>query len=66
MELNFQPKKTEVVVSFRAANAPSFRHALHVERLGLLHVPKLERTLRCVPSYEYLGTIFAGRSDYAA
>ena len=59
LELNFKAKKTEVVLSFRSAAAPAHRQSLFVERLGQLAVPNLSMHLRCVASYEHLGTVFA-------
>eukprot|EP00435_Cladocopium_sp_Y103_P018075 s1433_g4.t1 len=58
--INFGQHKTEAVVSFRSRDAPRHRAALLVERMGLLPLPQLHRSLRCVAAYEHLGTIFAG------
>ena len=59
LELNFKAKKTEVVVSFRNQKAPQLRQSLLVERLGQLFISSLDLRLRCVASYEHLGTVFA-------
>ena len=59
LDLNFNAKKTEVVVSFRHQLAPLLRQSLFVERLGQMFIPTLDLRLRCVASYEHLGTVFA-------
>lgn len=59
LELNYKAKKTEVLVSFRALDAPKLRHSLFVERLGHLDIPSLQLHLKCLASYEHLGTMFA-------
>lgn len=63
LSLNFKHKKTEVVVTFRNAGAPAKRKSLMVDRLGLLHLPTLQSSLKCVATYEHLGTIFSADGD---
>ena len=58
MVLNFDAKKTEAVVAFRGSQAPAHRQDLFVERHGRIMMSDETRVLRCVGSYEHLGTIF--------
>ena len=58
MILNFDTKKTEAVVAFRGPQAPAHRKDLFVERHGRMIMPDGTTILRCVGSYEHLGTIF--------
>eukprot|EP00435_Cladocopium_sp_Y103_P035345 s1432_g9.t1 len=64
--LNFNSHKTETVVTFRGSEAPACRHSLFVERLGCLPLRNLDSHIRCVASYEHLGTLFADDQSLAA
>ena len=66
LRLNLQPKKTEVVPSFRGAGAPAARQLWLVDRGGCLPVPDTDLHIRCVPSYEHLGAIFQPDGGIAA
>eukprot|EP00435_Cladocopium_sp_Y103_P021417 s4410_g5.t1 len=66
LTLNFSSRKTETVVTFRGPEAPSCRTSLFVERLGRISLSSGTSQIRCVASYEHLGTLFADDNSMAA
>ena len=58
LELNLKPRKTEVVPAFRGPEAPACRHACFIVNFPGISVPDTDQSVRCVPTYEHLGTCF--------
>ena len=64
--LNLQPKKTEAVVAFRGDDAAAQRRKWFGEHQGVLHQADGNPILRCVPSYEHLGTMYTADGAIAS
>ena len=64
--LNLQPKKTEAVVAFRGDDAAAQRRRWFGEHQGVLHQVDGNPILRCVPSYEHLGTMYTADGAIAS
>ena len=60
LQLNLQHRKTEVVPTFRGDDAPACRQACLRDQFARMMVPETDLTVRCVPLYEHLGTMFQG------
>ena len=60
LQLNLQPRKTEVVPTFRGVDAPACRRTCYREQLARIPIPQSDFVVRCVPLYEHLGTMFQG------
>ena len=60
LQLNLQPRKTEVVLTFRGADAPAHRQECLRDHFARISIPHTEQMVRCVPLYEHLGTMFQG------
>ena len=60
LQLNLQPRKTEVVLTFRGADAPAHRHECLRDHFARISIPSTKQMVRCVPLYEHLGTMFQG------
>ena len=58
LRLNMAAKKTEVVCQYRGRHSPQLREHRFVHCLGQFSLPD-GTSLRAVPTYEHLGTMFA-------
>ena len=65
LQLNMAAKKTEVVCQYRGRSSPQLREHRFVECLGQFQLPD-GGSLRAVPTYEHLGTMFAQSSTVQA
>ena len=65
LRLNMAARKTEVVCQYRGRCSPQLRAYRFVECLGQFQLPD-GSSLRAVPTYEHLGTMFAQSSTVQA
>ena len=65
LRLNMAARKTEVVCQYRGRNSPQLREYRFVQCLGQFQLPD-GVSLRAVPTYEHLGTMFAQSSTVQA
>ena len=60
LQLNLQPRKTEVVPTFRGTDATVSRQECLRDQFACISIPQSQLTVRCTPLYEHLGTMFQG------
>ena len=60
LQLNLQQRKTEVVPTFRGDDAPACRQKCFQDDFARISVGSFEHSVKCVPLYEHLGTMFQG------
>ena len=65
LRLNMTARKTEVVCQYRGRNSPALREHRFVECLGQFRLND-GTSLRAVPTYEHLGTMFAQSATCSA
>ena len=65
LRLNMAARKTEVVCQYRGRSSPQLREHRFVQCLGQFQLPD-GGSLRAVPTYEHLGTMFAQSSTVQA
>eukprot|EP00435_Cladocopium_sp_Y103_P065310 s1878_g27.t1 len=66
LKLNFQPTKSEAVLTFRGEGASECRKYWCTECQGCVPCPTIPDHLRCVSTYEHLGVIFQADGGISA